>query len=61
MRFRPLNNEAVLRELAVKSREPRKVPLLVSSAPPKLFLSSAKRIKYFCVLGLVEEHLAYSR
>ena len=37
MRFRPLNNEAVLRELAVKSREPRKVPLLVSSAPPKLF------------------------
>ena len=50
-----------LQEHVAKSQELQKVPLLASLVSTTLFLSSAKRIKYFSVLGLVEGRLAYSR
>ena len=60
MRFRPLNNEAVMRACSKVARASEgSVTRLFGS--PTLFGSSAKRIKYFPVLGLVEERLVYSR
>ena len=61
MRFVALNYEAAARACGKVARASESFPLLASLVSPTLFLSSAKRIKYFSVLGLVEGRLAYSR
>ena len=57
MRFVALNYEAAARACGKVARASESSSLV----SPTLFLSSAKRIKYFSVLGLVEGRLAYSR